>query len=314
MMTPLRKILLLLFVLSGLFAAAQQERYTFSYEMGTYEPIDLPIIKKNTHDDWNIVLDGVALNVEFPFFGRVNDVMGIHRNGFLLFGNLANPEALSYCGGLTLKERAPQGKAPVSVMSFTIDFMPDLSRIFKLQLENVGVAGTDDNFINMQVWLYQSGMIEMRYGPANLNNAKWLGNYTGPWIGIDSANNSVLYLLSGSPSAPTLTKDITKNLDGYPPIGMIYRFTPANGGTTGVKEWEAPVFSIYPNPVADRLHINVEGNESTLLRQPLEITDLAGHRVMFKEELHTTDVDVSGLKPGIYFMRIGTTVKKMNKI
>jgi hypothetical protein len=61
-----------------------------------------------------------------------------------------------------------------------------------------------------------------------------------------------------------------------------------------------PLVKIYPNPVQNKLHIDISGNAGMF-----EAYDITGKTVLQKEILdNNTTIDVSGLVNGIYFARV----------
>lgn len=58
--------------------------------------------------------------------------------------------------------------------------------------------------------------------------------------------------------------------------------------------------SIYPNPARDRVSLSISGQEIN----QFALYDAAGKRVI--DSSHSDNVDVSGLAPGIYFVRAQT--------
>lgn len=66
--------------------------------------------------------------------------------------------------------------------------------------------------------------------------------------------------------------------------------------------------SLYPNPAKDFIYINPPDN---LIIQQLDLTDINGKRIQLVFENNT--VDVSGLNPGIYFIKINTDKGQLNQ-
>jgi hypothetical protein len=63
--------------------------------------------------------------------------------------------------------------------------------------------------------------------------------------------------------------------------------------SVGIKEYDDSE-SIFPNPAKDYLYFTIE--------QTFEIMDIQG-RVLFKSETAMQSVNISRLKPGIYFIK-----------
>ena len=80
--------------------------------------------------------------------------------------------------------------------------------------------------------------------------------------------------------------------------------------TTGINQVEANAFNIYPNPVADYLIISGYANAG----MPIKVLDISG-RVILERTLNenTTQIDVSNLQSGIYFLQAANTTGKFVK-
>ncbi len=93
-----------------------------------------------------------------------------------------------------------------------------------------------------------------------------------------------------------------------PPVDQPLFVTEAN--TVGVAEVaDAPAFTLHPNPVRDNVQWN---GPDGLLGKPYEVIDAAG-RTALMGTLAYTNIDVSGLKPGTYTLRVtagGTPVQQ----
>ncbi|WP_299675801.1 T9SS type A sorting domain-containing protein [uncultured Dokdonia sp.] len=63
-----------------------------------------------------------------------------------------------------------------------------------------------------------------------------------------------------------------------------------------------PFFSIYPNPVQDQLHVQINSQED----YTVSVFDMLGRTLMTtsKEALETSPIDVQNWKSGIYFLRM----------
>lgn len=67
------------------------------------------------------------------------------------------------------------------------------------------------------------------------------------------------------------------------------------------------LFSIYPNPVIDKLHINGKQNIESV-----EIFDQIGRRIKQVQGLNNNSIDFQDFKPGVYIIRVHTNEKVQN--
>lgn len=84
----------------------------------------------------------------------------------------------------------------------------------------------------------------------------------------------------------------------------------STGGTTGVEEFDKQSgLCVYPNPASDMLKVEVEAIPDD---NKLVISDIAGRIVMSSTitEL-VTDINVSDLESGVYFVRVGDSYNKL---
>lgn len=66
-------------------------------------------------------------------------------------------------------------------------------------------------------------------------------------------------------------------------------------------------FNIYPNPASDVVYIKVNGATNDLV----EIVNAVGQIVYSKKAIGTVNIETSELIDGLYFVRVGTTTKKL---
>jgi len=69
---------------------------------------------------------------------------------------------------------------------------------------------------------------------------------------------------------------------------------------TGIEENQGAAVQISPNPASDK--ISISGIEKWPVN--IEIVDVKGQQVISINNLNRNEVDVSGLKDGLYFIRI----------
>ncbi len=88
----------------------------------------------------------------------------------------------------------------------------------------------------------------------------------------------------------------------------IKRLDFSNVEVSDVDQITGAKFNVYPNPVSNILKIEVDGIEEML------IVSADGRVVMKKVVDHNEDVDVSGLPAGIYWVKIGGSTFKIEKL
>lgn len=80
--------------------------------------------------------------------------------------------------------------------------------------------------------------------------------------------------------------------------------------TTGVNQIEPNAFNIYPNPVTDNLIISGYAKEG----MPIQLLDISGGIILERIlNENTTQIDVSNLQSGIYFLRAAGSIRKFVK-
>lgn len=152
------------------------------------------------------------------------------------------------------------------------------------------------------------------------------GQYKYLPIGSDVAYLSMQFMNNGSviggnmfvlnPSTGYSIFSVTTNLSGTPDsaiVGFSSGDLPGSilildnvqfvGGNTGIDEMEEFSFSLYPNPVSDRIFIQTSNKENEM---EIEILDLQG-RIVLTRNSHNTEkaeIDIKSLSPGIYMVRL----------
>jgi len=97
---------------------------------------------------------------------------------------------------------------------------------------------------------------------------------------------------------------VTKIAKGV--VGAVQHFAIADTGTVAVNDVnKAKDFALYPNPVKDVLHLQLD---SSIKDFTFEVTDLNGRKILSIK--NQKDVNVSSLKSGVY---IGTLISEMGK-
>ncbi len=195
-------------------------------------------------------------------------------------------------------------------------------RCLVLQYTNVQFIGDPsveehDSHLNYQVWFFEDGTIEIRFGNMNLDHSPGYspgegfflifnnGNLLIPIIvniGITSPDYERSYFISGLHNdfeVTTYNDTLDRGIRDLPPEGWVIRFSPRPSSTTNNFRNN---LSIYPNPVKDILTIAIEegieeGPES------IEIVDAMGRTVLF-ENMVANQIDIGHLPPGMYVANI----------
>lgn len=113
---------------------------------------------------------------------------------------------------------------------------------------------------------------------------------------FDDAHTSRTKLISYGNSAYYYIDDICVSKDSA------YAATYGNETTAGIGEDHILSFSVYPNPVSDRLTVSRE----TATPYTLSVCNALGQAVYTKEAAGNQEIDVSGFPGGIYFICIRT--------
>jgi hypothetical protein len=314
-----RKLLTSLLLLP-LFTFAQS--YTFSVAQETYSRLDDDKILVSAPGSMRNFLSAY-FEMPFPFysFGQQIDSAVMYSKGVIALFNNTTAMGLSACAAEIGERYAKNPELYASYMALKIEG-DNGQRILKLEYDNVGFAYTgihdSSNFFNAQVWLYEgSDVIEYRYGPHNITNPKWFGQYTGLFASLDSADNSALFNITGNPASPVISTNNDLNLSGFPASGTVYRFSPAWGSHTGVKEtYTASDFNIYPNPANQIVTIKLKESNSSLLK--VVLTDLQGREIKtvnVETDVFSLQLSVNDVPAGIYFIKTetasGTAMRKL---
>lgn len=80
----------------------------------------------------------------------------------------------------------------------------------------------------------------------------------------------------------------------------------------GVEDHQAASFQVYPNPANDQIHIVMDGSLSN--NGKVQLFDISGKMVLSENiQSASSTIDVSDLRPGLYFVKFGTAVSKFVK-
>lgn len=237
--------------------------------------------------------------------------------GILIFPNalveVVKDSTFIICDGLL---RQLDSIDNTSKISYKLDGVSG-NKILKVQWKNVRIrSGQPGNFVNLQIWLHQSGVIEYRYGPASASNASGYTLNTGPSVGISYSPFDLSPIFEkiwiyGTP--PNIMIDSAKNLNfpnisGVPANGTVYRFAPKNLTVSTIDNSDD--FSVYPNPANTVLNISTKEFNTPVKATLIDMQGRVVSEYLLDGQTKEHSISVATLPNGIYEIKL--QAKQMN--
>lgn len=230
--------LVLLLVLGVSTTPAIAQHYNFIFTSDAYvELTDQDFIVPDDSPYWGNVK--VVRNMTFPAFTSSYDlskgVFTVLESGYVYLINNTRSFTL-YALKSDLKAREGQ----TSEFSFKLT-TEGVVKVLKLQWKNMGLStGVPSEFINYQLWLYEDGRIEIRFGECNITETFAVN---GPVVGLLEMDEefSTIYnegYLHGTMSSPTYEESSIVLVSGGPTSGSVLKFTPATSALVANKAQE----------------------------------------------------------------------------
>lgn len=171
-----------------------------------------------------------------------------------------------------------------------------LPRVLRSRTDNPSLARLRQNLA------IGSNIIEIRYGSNLVNNPDiYFPGANGPLVGFYNDDPTNGYYLSGNPGNPTLTTTPPyPALNGVPPNGTVYRFTPSSSSVHSLQE---AGYSVYPNPFRDQLRID---HPIEIQTEQLRLIDMMG-RVVSTQAFHSNETiqfPAEKLNAGAYLLAL----------
>jgi hypothetical protein len=195
------------------------------------------------------------------------------------------------------------------------------NRIFKLQWKDVALydevfsVDTPANLFNMQLWVYETGAFEVRFGPNTIKdpsyfNAGFFSCGLVSNLDIISGEFETAYVATGDATSPSLIVGNSEEdlmdaaIVGIPENGRVYRF---DSGTVDISETEESTFEVWPLTTQQTLNLRASTSEAT----QYELRDLSGRIVNSGQFIGQETLSVGHLAQGIYLvtLRSGNQVK-----
>lgn len=302
--------------------SAQPNHYRFEVKTDTYTELvnDIPLSQMVFATGDPVEIKDVY-GETFSYFNQPW-LMDTLTTGILVFPNalveVVKDSTFIICDGLL---RQLDSIDNTSKISYKLEGASG-SKILKVQWKNVKIrSGQPNNFVNLQIWLYQSGVIEYRYGPASASNASGYTQATGPSIGISYSAFSLTLMFEkiwiyGTP--PNIMIDSVRNLNfpniwGVPTNGTVYRFAPKNLSVGTIDKSED--FSVYPNPANTVLNISTQAFGTPVKAALIDMQGKVVAEYLLDGQTKEHHISIAALPNGIYEVLLQTkqqtTVRKI---
>ncbi len=293
------------------------QSYTFSTFSEAYSPLSNGTSAVN--ESWDDPELFIPLGFETTIYGETATALA--SSDFFLGGIVAsnnNINALNLIVATTADLIDPNyfnGPELTSPITYLTEGEPG-SRICKVQWENAGfyedvAGGSGANLINMQLWVYESGRIEVRFGPNSIKEEEAVladGFSVGLMQGLDLFSEEFFFnealLLSGNAADPTLNQIssvfevFTTSLLGVPASGRVYRFDPE--GVVNIAETSKVAFEVWPLSTQNDVQVNVSHPGGSRY----EVRDLSGKLIHQGNFAGYCRVPFSAYTSGIYLLTV----------
>lgn len=313
------KRILLLALLSSTILGMNAQEIVFSTYTSTYTPVE-----NGTNaigEAWDDPTLAIPLGFEVSFFGETSSTLYM-SDDFL--GGIFTPNIpiqfldmfIATTADLIDPEYFTSGNLSAPI-TYVTEGEPG-NRICKVQWENAGfynevVDGTANNIINLQLWVYEAGIIEVHHGPNSVKEFQLViddGWTAGLVNDLDiTSKEPVLaqaYIISGDPNAPVFvqTNDLvqlfTASLSSVPPNGRVYRFGP--DGVINTLELERDELRVWPLTANEVINLS-SGSGGTSF---YTVYDLSGQLVAEGSFSGSYTLPISHFNNGIYLVNLRT--------
>lgn len=304
-----------------LISAQSYAQYNFSLDTMNYQSL-IGANSLNSTTNWTRD-SSYVLNFGFNFTwdNHTDTALTVIAGGGISFPGNGNKKLRVFShtdSGYLLEDR--NNTNSISTISYKIEGNSG-NKILKIEWKNAGfrdfcATSNTNDFVNFQLWMYEMGsLLEIHFGPFVADSASYgnpscnTGSY-GPQILLQHNSCSSVLGLTGPSSYPQATYrnhcfwQPSVSLNGTPPNGAIYRFSPI--ATSIEKAKRNGSFKIYPNPVEK--NFSIQGLPPDFNIEQVEILSLSGKRLFFSTNnskiTGRLSLSVNDLKEGTYFLKI----------
>lgn len=281
--------------------------YVFQQSSNTYQDLTAPDFT------WSGTWDDPELAIQFPFastyagFDPDSLYMDYGSSFFGVTGTNADEMYISAMS-VDLIDRGYDNSTALSPLRYKVDGTAP-NRILKVEWNNAGIyesyyqTGTMNEYVNIQLWMYENGSIEYHFGSSNISqntvdSLYYYGEMTSGLATYDAGAGSVdnIHVLDGPSASPTML-DTDGQLTTWPADGTVYSFI-APG--VGVEEESALTVKLYPNPVRSELRVQCEAGKT----YSVTLIDVTGQMVKQGELSASKSLNLADLPRGLYMAKV----------
>lgn len=258
------------------------QSYKFTQSSGTYTNLS----SSTSVVDWQ----KIPIGFTFKFFNQNYDSLEVRTGGYIFFFPASEKVCISaYDVGDVSKE--------TTSTSYQLSGTAG-NRILKLEWENMILNNNPNEYINCQMWLYETtNCFDIFIGPNGSMPMSSYGKWTGPGIGFGLPESQNSYNLIGNPDNPNFVLNSSSHLEGTPSNGTIYSFCESIGIFEHSSNYSIIIF---PNPSPGLFNL-----ETSEINYKIIITNVLGEIVLKSELINRkSKVDLTNLPKGIYVARI----------
>lgn len=302
--------------------ARAQGSYIFSMESAPYTELEgaTPLVKlpemPMTDTVFSVDLKGEGFRLYNEEF-RVDEEapLIIYGGGFIRFNKADALDAVVIDGFLSVLDYLDEESA----VSYLMDHNEE-EGILKVEWKRMALIDSPDvadDHVSFQVWVYQnSGVVELRYGPRQLEADSGVSLGGGPFIGIFKFADVPVFRifeknwLIGNPFAPDY--DTTRTgfsiLEGCPREGTVFRFVPRISSSVGDPDNSGArggmgEYRIFPNPTSGAMTLQAATPLESAAR--VRVIDVLG-RIISETQMEpsssTLDLNLPAL--GLYYCEV----------
>lgn len=310
----------ILFVFSLNVLAQYPIPYTASTFTDTYTPL-VEWFPLNVDPMWDVPIVPLNLQFEFPCYGDTADLIRLSDLGgaieiFMEDGSFHLISATNADFNDVLNV-LPAGSEGSTHRYFTVGTSPNL--IYKLEYNNVGFdwemgqTGGAASVADVQIWLYENGDIEIRYGPSTVVDLADVCFWGTSSAGLSSYWNFEEFTANflwanGSSSSPDFVEfenveydslqisNVFNGLDQWPSEGQVYHFGYDLAPTIDISELNKKDFAIYPNPTTEYINIRLKDSEE----RTFYMFNMQGQLVKSFNSIGFSRISIQELNPGSY--------------